>query len=321
MANAKKTSVQTKSVRECRFYMRYMVNHFRTLDREYIVENFSDTDICCRIINQHIRNINNIDAGIEKCISNLEFQYLKTIIQEDNFLWLKEDKRATYWVWGELALNGTMNTEINKALGTSSDFFWYDKARLNLSPINHEQRYNLIIDLVDFICCCTSQYTANMVTWLNNKLILWRQVQRNIIHVDWVVPENERSSFWAYNYVKDYQEKNKASEHDNFYPVKIPVPLNAEEACLSFYALHDLWNVKLDVSSEVNARMLKTYSQRAWRNRKSMEEIKSQVSEENVEKLKFLSEYFRVSNAEVLNKLIEDRFNGVNTAINKKLPL
>jgi hypothetical protein len=68
--------------------------------------------------------------------SVFEFNY-----SEDNFLWLKEDKRAAFWVWGELALNGAMNAEINKILGTPSDFIWYKKARLNMSPINHEQRY------------------------------------------------------------------------------------------------------------------------------------------------------------------------------------
>jgi hypothetical protein len=47
--------------------------------------------------------------------------------------------------------------------------------------------------------------------------------------------------------------------------VKIPIPLNAEEACLSFYALHDLWNADLELSLAVKERMMKTYTQRTWR--------------------------------------------------------
>lgn len=314
-----KVSVKTNSVRECRFYMRYIDNNFRTLDRDYVIEDFSDTEICCTIINYHIRNINKIENDIEKCIRNLEFQYLKAIIPEDNFLWLREDKRATYWVWGELALNGPMNAEINEILGVSTDIVWYEKARLNISPINHEQRYNLIVDVIDYICSVSSQNTTRMITWINNKLILWRRSQKYIIRVEWVSPENEKDCFWAYNYLKDFQEEHKTSDDDNFFPVKIPIPLNAEEACLSFYALHDLWNVKFDVSSEVNKKMLKTYNQRTWRKNKRMKEMQAQLSDESIEKLKFLTEHFKLSDVEVLNKLIEDRFNGVSLSINNKL--
>lgn len=314
-----KSSVKTNSVRECRFYMRYIDNNFRTLDRDYMIENFSDTEICCRIINHHIRNVNKIETDIEKCIRNLEFQYLKSIIPEDNFLWLREDKRATYWIWGELALNGSMNAEINKILGTSPDIFWYEKARLNISPVNHEQRYNLIVDVVDFICSISLGNTVAMITWINNKLILWRQVRQRIINVEWVKPENSKLCFWAYNYVKDFQEEHKTSEDNNFYPVNIPVPLNAEEACLSFYALHDLWDAPLEVSSEVNMKMLKTHNQRVWRKNKRIKEMQAQLSDESIEKLKFLTEHFKISDVEVLNKLIEDRFNGVSLSINNKL--
>ncbi|ANZ89375.1 MULTISPECIES: hypothetical protein [Enterobacterales] len=319
MVTAKKASVQTESVRECRFYMRYMVNNFRALDREYIIENFSDTKICCRIINYQIRKNNKIEDDVNECITNLEFQYLNSIIPEDNFLWLKEDKRAAFWVWGELALNGAMNAEINKILGTPSDFIWYKEARLNMSPINHEQRYNLIIDVIDFICSRSSRYAVNMITWVNNKLIDWRKVQRDIIHVEWLTPDNVRGCFWAYEYIRDYQEANKISEHDDFYPVKIPIPLNAEEACLSFYALHDLWNADLELSLAVKERMMKTYTQRTWRKNKRIEAMHSQISDENMDKLKFLTEHFKISTVDVLNKLIEERFNGVSLSINNRL--
>lgn len=321
MATVKKTSIKTSSVRECRFYMRYMVNHFKTLDRGYIIDNFSDTEICCRILNQHIRNINVTDTGLEACINNLEFQYLKSIIPEDNFLWLKENKRATYWVWGDLALNGEMNNELNKILDTPPDTFWYGDAGLNMTPISHEQRYDLIIDVIDFICSRSPRYAVNITTWINKKLMLWRNVQKDIIHVEWITPENEKDSFWAYRYLRDYQEANKKSEHNNFFPVNIPVPLNAEEACLSFYALHDLWDTRLVTSREVNARMLKTHSQRVWRKKSAEAKMLAEISDINSERLKFLSEYFNITEVDVLNKLIEDRYQGVSTTIHHRLPL
>jgi hypothetical protein len=57
-----------------------------------------------------------------------------------------------------------------------------------------------------------------MITWVNNKLIDWRKVQRDIIHVEWLTPDNVRGCFWAYEYIRDYQEANKISEHDDFIP-------------------------------------------------------------------------------------------------------
>lgn len=319
MASVKKVRIKTTSVRECRFYMRYILNHFRTLDREYTIDNFSDTEICCRIINQHIRNICTTDSGIEECINNLEFQYLRSIIQEDNFLWLKENKRATFWVWGELALNGEMNKEINKSIGMPLNKYWYKDANLYSSPINHEQRYNSIVDVIDFICSYSPLYTTKIITWINNQLILWRKAQKDIIQVDWVTPENEKDSLWAYNYIKDYQIKNKISENDNFFPVNIPTPLSAEEVCLSFYALHDLWNTTLEKSKEVNERMLKTHNQSVWRRNNAEKKMLSQISDVNCEKLKFLSEHYKITEMDVLNILIEDRFKGVSMTINKNL--
>lgn len=316
MAGTSKVVVKTNSVRECRFYMRYIANNFRVLNRENIVDNFSDTEICCRIINQHIRYVHSDVSSIDECIRVLEIQYLKTIISDDNFLWLKQNKRATFWVWGNLALKGFMNGEINKFLGTDLQKHWYSDAKLSLSPINHEQRFNLVIDTVDFICSFSTDYASKMIVWLNNKLIEWRESQGSIINIPWLTPENERECFWAYNYMKDHQEKNKASSDNILYPVSIPIPLDSEEAYLSFYAMHDLWDVDINESYKVNERMSKTRSQNEYRRRKAEKNMLSEISPEGVEKLKFLSDFYKSTKVQVLDTLISERYRGIQIRIN-----
>lgn len=322
MAGINKTVVQTDSVRECRFYMRYIANHFRTIDRENIVDNFSDTEICCRIINQHIRYVHTHEPSIEACIMNLKVQFLKSIIPDNNFLWLKQDKRATFWVWGELALKGRMNDEINEILtnekGNNVGKYWYSEAKLNSSPINHEQRFNLIIDTIDFICSYSPIYASKMIIWLNNKLIEWRESQKIIIKNSWLTPENEKDCFKAYQDIKDHQESTKTSSNNNFYPVNIPEPLNAEEAYFSFYAMHDLWDTTLKASRELNDRMSKNKSQMKYRRKKKENEMLSEISSEASDKLKFISEFYKKSSVQVLENLISDRYKGIQIGINNQ---
>lgn len=321
MAGMNKTVVQTDSVRECRFYMRYIANHFRTIDRENIVDNFSNTEICCRIINQHIRYVHTHEPSIEACIRNLEVQYLKSIIPDDNFFWLKQNKRAAFWVWGNLALNGFMNEEINKYLtknGTPPKKYWYSEAKLNTSPINHEQRFNLIVDVIDFICSLSADYAAKIIVWLNNKLIEWRKVQNKIINNAWLTPESEKECFWAYHYIKNNQEQTKSSSDNPLYPVNIPIPLDAEEAYLSFYAMHDLWDTDIEEQYKVNERMSKTRSNNEYRRRKAEKNMLSEISPEGKEKLTFLSDFYKTSKVEVLDTLISERYKGIQVRINNQ---
>ncbi|ECI8027801.1 hypothetical protein E2G82_27180 [Salmonella enterica subsp. enterica serovar Ramatgan] len=317
---AKAREVKTSSVRECRFYIRYIANNFQMLNKENIISNFSDTEICCRIINQHIRHVFSHDKDIEECILNLETQFLKNTIPDDNFLWLKEDKRATFWVWGQLALKGYMNDEINRVLNTSPETFWYKEAKAILSPVNHEQRYNAIIDVIDYICSISSSHCTEMTVWINNKLLGWRHAQKTLVKVPWLSPEDEKECYEAYNYIKKRQEEYKETEDDDFFPVKIPEPLNAEEAYLSFYALHDLWNSTPERSHEINKTMLATRGQRVRRQKIAEKKRMESLSEEGKEKLKFLAKHYNCSETSLLDMLISDRYRGISMSVNNKTP-
>lgn len=313
---AKAREVKTSSVRECRFYIRYIANNYRMLNKENIINNFSDTEICCRIINQHIRYVSSYDKLIEDSILDLETQFLKNTIPDDNFLWLKEDKRATFWVWGQLALKGYMNDEINRILNTSPETFWYKEAKAILSPVNHEQRYNAIIDVIDYICSVSYSHCTEITVWINNKLLDWRHAQKSLVKVPWLSPENEKECYKAYNYIKKRQEEYKETEDDNFSPVKIPEPLNAEEACLSFYALHDLWNCTIERSHEINKTMLSSRAQRIRREKIAEKKRMESLSEEGKEKLKFLAKHYNCSETSLLDMLISDRYRGICMSVN-----
>ncbi|WP_272689341.1 hypothetical protein [Providencia sp. PROV033] len=244
-------------------------------------------------------------------ILDMQLTYDKVILPEESFDWLDEDKRALFYFWGCLKFNKYLNDFINKLMPLPSDN-WYEKANITSSSFNHKERLILMMSFFDFLCIeKRSIEPAN--TLMQSFHETWDRVHSNVLWVSWLSPEDKEGCQWAYNYLLDYQIKNKPEEDDPLFPVKLPTPKSAEEFYYSFYAMHDLWSEPLETSRVNIEKMNKAWAQRKYRAKKSQSKLINHLNAEDRQALNMLCEHYQKTEMDIITMLIQDRATGITT--------
>ncbi|MEX5869531.1 hypothetical protein [Providencia hangzhouensis] len=244
-------------------------------------------------------------------ILDMKLAYDNVILPEESFDWLDEDKRALFYFFGCLKFRKCLNNFINTLMPLHSDN-WYEKANITSSSFNHKERLILMMSFFDFLCIeKRSIEPAN--TLMQSFHETWDRVHSNVLWVSWLSPEDKEGCQWAYNYLLDYQIKNKPEEDDPLFPVKLPTPKSAEEFYYSFYAMHDLWSEPLETSRVNIEKMNKAWAQRKYRAKKSQSKLINHLNTEDRQALNMLCEHYQKTEMDVITLLIQDRAKGITT--------
>ncbi|HEM8345826.1 hypothetical protein KDV89_21875 [Providencia stuartii] len=244
-------------------------------------------------------------------ILDMQLTYDNVILPEESFDWLDEDKRALFYFWGCLKFDKSLNDFINTLMPLPSDN-WYEKANITTSSFNHKERLTFMKSFFDFLCIeKKSIEPAN--TLMQSFHEKWDRVHSNVLWVSWLSPEDKEGCQWAYNYLLDYQIKNKPEEDDPLFPVKLPTPKSAEEFYYSFYAMHDLWSEPLETSRANIEKMNKAWAQRKYRAKKSQSKLINHLNTEDRQALNMLCEHYQKTEMDIITMLIQDRATGITT--------
>ncbi len=244
-------------------------------------------------------------------ILDMKLTYDNVILPEDSFEWLDEDKRALFYFWGCLKFRNDLNDFINTLMLLHSDN-WHEKANITSSSFNHKERLILVKSFFDFLCIEKKNIKpAHGLMQSFHKT--WDRLHSNTLWVHWLSPENEDGCQWAYNYILDYQIKNKPEADDPLFPVRLPTPKSKEEFYYSFYAMHDLWSESLETSRVNIEKMNKAWAQRKYRAKKSQSKLINYLNTEDRQALNMLCESYKKTEMEVITKLIQERVHGIIT--------
>lgn len=260
----------------------------------------------------------------------INFEHLKSevgsIIPETHFLWLKNDKRAAFWVWGQLFLYQKFNysLKINNIIGSSvfnKDFDPYHHSRFC-----HDSRYDSILYLFDTQMNIQPKEKINIISNLYSD---WRVKFTFEQPFRWLDRKNEDMCLWAYRYINEYQSKsqkeaNEQSVSDSFQlpgeissptinEVSLPVPGDNEELFYSIFAMYDLWEPTVDRKKLFLINMNKAWNQKKVREgRKGKKAINTFISDDSKSKLDLLAKKYDMRLSLVLEKLIREKFHEEN---------
>lgn len=317
MVDSSRLNIRTSDIRACRFFFKYIQKNIPQSRHLVFDDNNPDTPLSCRIINDALELYLPDPQTRQMFIRGMELALSTTILADKNFAWLKNDTRATFWMWGSLCLDKKFNQSINKELDNNAYTFWYRDLKLPDTPSSHHERLTYIVAFIDYLCINTAN-TPAIRRWLTANLNLWRKYAINLNRFKWLNPEDSDNCVWAYRSLKKYQQDYHTEESNPLNPVTLPSPVNSEEAFHTFYALLDLWEVGNDTQAKAIAKLKKAFYQKTFRQKQAARKGREDLSDEHVKKLAFLVNYYRSDKTSVIEMLIDDRVRGINAKVEAK---
>ncbi|MGL5455528.1 MAG: hypothetical protein ACRDB3_11615 [Citrobacter telavivensis] len=317
MVESNRLKINTRDLRVCRFYFIYIQRELPATKSLLFDTGNPDTETSVRIINGVLETYIPSPEARAIFINRMELSLSTTILPEKLFSWLCDDKRAAYWFWGSLSLDTDFNRSINKAIGLDSYQSWYKLSGLSESPSNHNERYNIILALLDYICTY-SQNTPAMRKWLEEKKIYWKNHVVFLVRFKWLTPEDIEVCRWAYSYIQNFQKENAPDNSSSLDPVQIPAPLNVEEMFHAVYGLIDLWKDGKGIQSQLITKMKKAHYQKKFRKKLAAKRGREEISEVHKERLESLARFYRTDKASVLEMLIDERTKGLEVMLSRR---
>lgn len=307
---SEQVKIKLNDERFLKFYRNYVILKFPQVAYSSKVLQNGDLGFSEKVLNTYLEQYIPVLENRLDFIHQMEVALDKVIIPENCFSWFKNNKRATFWLWGMLWYDGACNHEIYRLLNQPQNAFFYKRAELSSSPENHEARFSLIINLIDYICF-TYENKYALICFLEGCLKKWRDGINSQKKIKWLIPENEDVCKWAYSYLKKY-----CGDTSNF--PSIPSPLGVEEMYHAFYAMIDLWLVQPEKIDAFTLKINKAFYQKTFRKKQAEKKGRSVLSEKHEERLLFLVSYYKSERAAVLEMLIDDRIRGIETKLSKQ---
>lgn len=314
MAANVRSSIVVKDIRTSRFLFWYIRNNIQGMKQFAFDGNNPDTALSERIINTALEVGCPDPIQRSQFISTLELAINTTLLPEKYFSWLKENERATFWLWGLMCLDSRCMESINKKLGTNSH--WYQKAGLTDSPVSHSERYSIIVALVDFINIETNQAPL-MRQWLYDRLVFWRANDHQQVKLRWLTQDHTDVCTWAYNYIKKFQKEHASGEGKKLDPVQIPEPLNSVETFHSIFAMLDLWSAGDEIQAKAIRKINKAFYQKNFRRKQLEKRGRDSISDAHEERLNSLAEFYKSDKISVIERLIDERVQGIEVRLSR----
>lgn len=304
--------VKSKDVRSLRFIFKYIQKHLPHTRSLVFEINNPDTALSNRIINDTLE-LYLPDAQMRQAfISQMELKLSTTITSEKVFTRLEKDTRATFWLWGSIYSNHECNQLLNKELNINNGTNWYSELRFPTNVPSHRERFGTIIGFVDYVCMETDNPPA-VRKWLVERLGFWQKNAMNVTRMKWLDQEDAETCMWAYHSLRKHQDASQKTADHPPYPVQLPSPINPEEAFHTFYAMLDLWGISNEEQQQICKKIDKAFYQKSFRRKQSAKKERKEFSEEHLERLNFLVKYYGADRTTVLERLIDDRINGIKT--------
>lgn len=283
--------ISTKSIRECRFYLRFL-SETRT-PVPAITDN--DPAILCKAINKVLGF--KPSSNRERFVENMELACARQLIHISNFEWVKDNDRACYWLW--LKVRTATEPELladYENIDPRSNLFVYDELNLNISPSSIEERYNCIVSFFDSWRSDPSYKTL----FLDNQRNQWGCILRLQRPFKWLDADNEQQCLWAW---EQLSKRGIPTQHINF--------ITSKEIYHAVFAAFDAWQAHSFDSKELFlTKINKAWSQKKYRdNLEGKKPLNTYLNEETKHKLDVLSAKNRRKIHEMLEYIIIDAYD------------
>ena len=283
-SKARVYEVHTTDMDACIFFLNWLYNQRIINDPE--PDDFNGPADICRYINSRLNNYCRGDQEhIRELLTDMQYNYERTVLPDDKTFWFREDKRACFWVWTMLLCSGRRGVYV-------------DELNSN-NPGNHSARYQQILDHLQKQNYRHDNHDEFMKNAINN----WAEIFNNASFFSFLSSTDTDSITYAWKYLCD-----KKYGIDQIY-----APLNDEERWLSIMNYMDSVTAK-ENKGGLATRLKSALEQRKHRHKKQQDSSSRRfyLKKENDNKLKELLFYNRMTMDEYFNQLIEREYQRVS---------
>ncbi len=286
MNNNKPRCIREGKIRRLTFYKKYIEYHNKSnfTFNSLVPNERSINKYLCESHPKVIERNNFIDEMISLCD--------KYILPDDEFDWVKKDKRICFWLWLKVRDEKDIDTfymGLSKPIRKT-----YDSFNINDTPLNTKERYNLITSFFDNLNIDVktireylSKSKKEVIDIINNK-----------INFNWLKIDNKEQCDWALRYIR-----NKDPIIFNKYITSTECP---EEIYLSVIASFDSWQTSAAEKELFLIKIKKAWSQKKYRDEISDKKLlNTYISQDAKRKLDRLTK----GSKKKINEVIEDLIN------------
>ncbi|HHR6129263.1 TPA: hypothetical protein ACS72K_000841 [Providencia alcalifaciens] len=306
--------IKKLDLRACLFYLNWLQSNKNiTINRV----NKQECESCRREISHALNSYFPNEHERMEVIALLEAAYDENILPIDSFDWLTKNERATFWLWAYIC-----QIDDFTLFGL---FFSTDPARyknlyhyftLSLSPSNHQERLELIIQFFDnvFISAPPVSYVKKHV--MEKLKEHWKSIYSRPMPLKWL-PNEEEAIRWAWEHLQKCQQKKLSPPDELVIRTRIIspglttwfTPLNSSERLLALRAALDLWDDAPDTKHLFLLNLNKAWNQQKLRqSRTDKKALNTYLKNETKQRLDFMAAQQNIRISEMLEKLINERY-------------
>ena len=288
--NEKAITIQDTDLRKIRFYKNHIASkgvlfYLDELDDNYI--SINKTLFRC-IKNTKERNT---------FINEMRTKYNSTVIQRNEFNWIKENDRYCYWAW--INIRSVFNVRGEPEFhGPMLNLPLYERMIIDRKPSSTNERYNAIISFFD-------QLDKNIDTKRNYLSYLKESLGSMSYYLksfNWLNENDDEQCNWAFRYIT-------TGNTNIFNPYIITSTLSTKEIYLTIITSFDTW-----YSSPAEKELFLIKIKKAWSQKKYRDEtlkkklLNTYISHDAKNKLDKLTKGSRRKINEVIEELINKEY-------------
>lgn len=247
------SSIQTKELRECRFYWRYMCNDGFSLSSEpHTSQDY------CNALNTALTHQTKNHVERSNYVCQMRNAALEQLLPSQELEWISpKNERLCFWLWcfcrlvtrndpwrGERLVIQFDQRETNRP---------YIDYGLNPLPFTTQERYDSIVDFLDLGGATLEDKRRLLQKWR----YLWEDINA-VEHFPTPSKDSDQFHCWLWSYIISNKE----------YPIEhwfIPKPKTPKEKFNASVAAFDIWQTDVSTKKLFIIRMKKAWSQKKHR--------------------------------------------------------
>ncbi|WP_426596281.1 hypothetical protein [Pectobacterium brasiliense] len=303
--------IKSRDLRVCRFYANWLQAN-NIINTSSVSRQNGES---CRQALNHI--ISQYFPDKEKqfhLLSDMDIACEENILSLDDFDWLSQDERATFWLWAYLCKAGDYQLGINPPENAELGKNWYQRLNLSFSPVSHQERMNIIVMFFDMIMIRTPPVNHLKKQIMENLKERWKMIYRRPLPLKWL-PDEEEAVQWAWNNLYKIQQEQHgvlSGLSALTFPSGLTTwftPLNHSERHLALRAALDLWDDSPDTKRLFFLNLNKAWNQQKLRqSRTDKKALNTYLKNETKEKLDFMATQSDLRISDMLEKLINEHY-------------
>lgn len=310
----RQSPIKKSNLRASLFYLKWLSIN-KNISTQGV--NQRDEESCLTAANLLI-NQNFHDKEVQaKLLAEMEASYYVNILAMESFDWLKQNERATFWLWAYICKADDYQIEIDPPKGSLFGQNWYQRLNLSYSPTNHQDRIGIIITFFDSIIILTESLSYLKINLMERLKNLWKNIYSKPFPLKWL-PNEEDSILWAWNSLKSLQDERNAPAGGRSSSLTMPgmttwfTPLNHAERCLALRAALDVWDDAPDTKKLFLLNLNKAWNQQKLRqSRTDKKALNTYLKNETKNKLDALSAHYDIRISDMLERLINEHYKRV----------